>query len=199
MPVEILLLRSYRLACTVGNRSLPLPDLENKREIMPTKSAAKKCVMAILRNPAWVCLIWFGMTAGVSLLATPVRFTATTLTRPVALDVGRVVFAALNKAEFVALIILLVVVRLTGKAKELWAFCGILTLILMAQSIWLLPELAARTDLIIAGIEPAPSIVHAAYSTLELSKLLLLLYMGFRSLQLLMLDQGARSRTLANS
>ena len=101
MPVEILLLRSYRLACTVGNRSLPLPDLENKREIMPTKSTTKKCVMAILRNPAWVCLIWFGMTAGVSLLATPVRFTATTLTRPVALDVGRVVFAALNKAEFV--------------------------------------------------------------------------------------------------
>ena len=199
MPVEILLLRSYRLACTVGNRSLPLPDPENKQEIMPTKSATKKCVMAILRNPAWVCLIWFGMTAGVSLLATPVRFTATTLTRPVALDVGRVVFAALNKAEFVALIILLVVVRLTGKAKELWAFCGILTLILMAQSIWLLPELAARTDLIIAGIEPAPSIAHAAYSTLELSKLLLLLYMGFRSLQLLILDQDTRSRPLANS
>jgi hypothetical protein len=176
-----------------------LPDLENKREFMPTKSATKKCVMAILRNPAWVCLIWFGMTAGVSLLATPVRFTATTLTRPVALDVGRVVFAALNKAEFVALIILLVVVRMTGKAKELWAFCGILTLILMAQSIWLLPELAARTDLIIAGIEPAPSIAHAAYSTLELSKLLLLLYMGFRSLQLLMLGQDTRSRPMGNA
>ena len=163
------------------------------------KSESRKCVLAILRNPAWISLIWFGMTAGVSLLATPVRFTATTLTRPVALDVGRVVFAALNKAEFVALIILLVIVRMTGKARELWAFCGILTLILMAQSIWLLPELAARTDLIIAGIAPAPSIAHAAYSTLELSKLLLLLYMGFRSLQLLILDQGTRSRTLANS
>lgn len=166
---------------------------------MPTKSTKRKYVMAILRNPAWICLIWFGMTAGVSLLATPARFSAATLTRPVALDVGRVVFAALNKAEFGALIILLVVVRLSGKARELWAFCGILTLILMAQSIWLLPELAARTDLIIAGIDPAPSIAHAAYSTLELSKLLLLLYMGFRSLQLLILNQDPRSQTLANS
>ena len=155
--------------------------------------------MAILRNPAWVCFIWFGMTAGVSLLATPVRFTATTLTRPVALDVGRVVFAALNRAEFIALIILLIVVRMTGKARELWAFCGILTLIMMAQSVWLLPELAARTDLIIAGIEPSASITHAAYSMLELSKLLILLYMGFRSLQLLLPEQGAGSRPAAKS
>ncbi len=155
--------------------------------------------MTILRNPAWVCFIWFGMTAGVSLLATPVRFTATTLTRPVALDVGRVVFAALNKAEFVALIVLLIVVRMTGKAKELWAFCGVLTLILMAQSVWLLPELAARTEQIIAGIEPGTSIAHAAYSILELSKLLLLLYMGFRSLQLLLTEQAANSRPAVNS
>lgn len=139
------------------------------------------------------------MTAGVSLLATPVKFTATTLTRPVALDVGRVVFAALNKAEFVALIILLIVVRVTGKARELWAFCGILTLILMAQSTWLLPELATRTDLIIAGIEPPTSIAHAAYSTLELSKLLILLYMGFRSLQLLLPEPGVSSRPAVNS
>ncbi len=161
---------------------------------MPDKSKKQNCVMAILRNPAWVCLIWFGMTAGVSLLATPVRFSASTLTRPVALDVGRVVFAALNKAEIVALIILFILVRMTGKAKQLWVFCGILALILMAQSIWLLPELAARTDLTIAGIEPPASVAHAAYSTLELSKLLVLLYMGFRSLQLLLPDAGGCSR-----
>lgn len=166
---------------------------------MPTKIATQKCVMAILRNPAWVCLIWFGMTAGVSMLATPVKFTAATLTRPVALDVGRVVFAALNKAEFVALIILLVVVRMTGKARELWAFCGILTLILMAQSVWLLPELSARTEQIIAGIEPGASIARAAYSILEVSKLLLLLYMGFRSLQLLLTEQNGDSRPAMNS
>ena len=166
---------------------------------MRSKSELRKRIKAIIANPAWVCFIWFGMTAGISLLATPVRFTATTLARPVALDVGRVVFAALNKAEFVALITLLIVVRMTGKAKELWAFCGVLTLILMAQAIWLLPELSARTEQIIAGIEPGASIAHAAYSILELSKLLLLLYMGFRSLQLLLTEQGANSRQAMNS
>jgi hypothetical protein len=53
---------------------------------------------------------------------------------------------------------------------------------------WLLPELSARTQQIIAGIEPPPSIVHGVYSILELSKLLLLLYVGFRSLQMLTAD-----------
>ena len=141
--------------------------------------------LTVLRNPAWVCLIWFGMTGGVSLLATPVRFSAATITRPVALDVGQVVFAALNKAEFVALILLLIVVRVSDRAKSLWAGCGALALILFAQSLWLLPRLSARTQQIIAGIEPAPSYVHGVYSVLELSKLCLLLYLGFRSMQML--------------
>ena len=152
---------------------------------MPLKHTLRKRFSAVILNPAWVCLIWFGMTAGISLLATPLRFSASTITRPVALDVGQVVFAALNKAEFVALIILLILVRTAGVAKELWVGCGALALILIAQSMWLLPELSARTQQIIAGIEPLPSIVHGVYSILELSKLLLLLYVGFRSLQML--------------
>ena len=123
------------------------------------------------------------MTAGISLLETPVRFTAPTLTRPVALDIGRVVFAALNKAELAALLVLLLVVRISGRARELWIQCSALILILLAQSIWLLPQLAARAQQIVAGVEPAPSMLHGTYSVLELLKLLLLLYLGFRSLQ----------------
>ncbi len=123
------------------------------------------------------------MTAGVSLLATPIRFTAPLITRPVALDIGRVVFAALNKAELIALVILLVVVRVSGRTRELWIQCSALILILLAQTIWLLPELAARSQQIVAGVEPVPSMLHGTYSALELSKLLLLLYLGFRSLQ----------------
>ncbi len=157
---------------------------------MLLKQQSRKWFLAVIKNPAWVCLIWFGMTAGVSLLATPVRFSAPTITRAIALDVGQVVFAALNKAEFVALIVLLIVVRVSGRAQSLWAGCGVLTLILFAQSMWLLPELAARTQQIIAGAELAPSYVHGTYSILELSKLLLLLYLGFRSMQMLSTNTG---------
>ena len=145
----------------------------------------KTRVKTIFGNPAWVCFTWFGMTAGVSMLATPLRFSADTITRSIALDVGRVVFAGLNKAEFLALIILLVLIRFSDQARKLWAMALVLAAILIAQGTWLLPELAARTDLIIAGIEPEPSIAHGAYSIMELTKLGLLFYMGYRSMNLL--------------
>ena len=140
-------------------------------------------LMTVLKNPAWICFIWFGMTAGVSLLATPVRFTAETITRPVALDVGRVVFTALNKAEFIALIILLIIVRISPRAREHWMFAFGLALILLAQAAWLIPELSARTDIVISGGEPPPSIAHGTYSTLELIKLVLLGWLGMISLR----------------
>ena len=135
-----------------------------------------------LLNPAWICFLWVGMTIGVSMIATPVRFTATTITREIALDVGRVVFAALNKAELVALVILLIVIRASGRATKYWIFAAILALIVIAQSQWLTPELAERTQMIINGVEPPASYAHAIYSSLELIKIGLLLYLGFSSL-----------------
>ena len=135
-----------------------------------------------LLNPAWVAFLWVGMTIGISMIATPVRFTAETITRPIALDVGRVVFAALNKAELVALVILLIVVRVSGQAARLWGLCAALALIVIAQSVWLTPELAERTQMIISGVEPPKSYAHAIYSSLELIKIGLLLFVGFSSL-----------------
>lgn len=139
-------------------------------------------IIEVIRNPAWLAFTWFGMTAGISLLATPVRFSVTSMSRPVALDVSRTVFTALNKAEFVALILLLIIIRTSGRAKDLWAFGAILALILIVQSLWLLPELSARTDQIIAGVEPSGSFAHGAYSVLELCKLGLLALLGLRSM-----------------
>jgi hypothetical protein len=52
----------------------------------------------------------------------------------------------------------------------------------MAQGVWLIPELAARTDLIMTGGEPPPSYAHAIYSSLELIKIGLLLFLGFSAL-----------------
>ena len=146
------------------------------------KSTISNRIRDVLSNPAWICFTWFGMTAGISLLATPVRFTAPTITRPVALDVTRVVFTALNKAELVALIVFLIVVRVSGRARLWWAASALLALIVIAQSAWLLPELTERAQQVAAGIEPPASITHAAYSTLELIKLGLLLVLGFSAL-----------------
>ena len=91
-------------------------------------------------------------------------------------------FAAFNKAELLALVLLLIVVRVSGRSRDLWAWCSVLALILVAQGAWLIPELAARTDIILAGAEPPRSHAHAIYSTLELAKMAILLFLGGRSL-----------------
>ena len=139
-------------------------------------------IRAALGNPGWVCLVWFGMTAGVSLLAVPAQFGAPAATRPVSLDVARVVFTALNKAELVALIVLLIVIRVSGNARNWWAAGSVLAFIMLLQTVWLLPELAERSRMILSGSEPPPSIAHAAYSTLELAKLGILLILGLAAI-----------------
>ena len=141
-----------------------------------------KTLKRAIGNPAWICFVWFGMTAGISLLATPVRFATPSLSRPVALDVGRTVFTALNRAELFALIVLLIVVRATGRAAQWWVIAAVLALIVVAQNAWLLPQLAERTDMVLAGIEPPASYVHGTYSSLELVKLGILLIAGFMAL-----------------
>lgn len=151
---------------------------------MPAKPVRLKPWLRALANPAWIAFLWFGLTAGISLLEAPVKFTAPAITREAALDVGRVVFAALNKAELVALVVLLTVVRASQLAKTLWIPCALLALILITQSAWLLPELAQRSQQILAGVEPPDSPVHMIYGLLEIAKLALLLYVGFRSLVL---------------
>jgi hypothetical protein len=141
-----------------------------------------KALADSFKNPAWVCFAWFGMTFGVAVLAIPAEFSAPATTRPVALDVARVVFIWLNKAELVALILLLLVVRISGRARRWWAMCALLAIIVIAQSAWLLPELAGRAQEILAGREPPPSLAHGINSTLEMIKLGILLWLGFGAL-----------------
>lgn len=133
------------------------------------------------------------MTVGIAFIETPARFGAATITRPIALDVGRAVFTVLNKVELAALVVLLIIVRASGRALKLWAFCGVLALIVLAQSVWLTPLLSARTEMIIGGVEPPASYAHAIYSSLEMIKMGVLLYLGFTSLQAASSGGGARA------
>ena len=156
---------------------------------MPVMRQKLKALTTTLRDPAWLAFVWFGLTAGISLLEAPVKFTAPTLTRSVALDVGRVVFQALNKVELVLLIGLLVLIRLSGRSRELFAYGAVIAVIMIAQSAWLLPELSARSAMIVSGVEPGPSMAHGAYAVTELIKLGTLLLLGLKS-------QAMSARTL---
>jgi hypothetical protein len=127
-------------------------------------------------------LAWAGFLAGVSLLATPIKFTAPSLVLPVALDVGRVTFAALNRVEIGAALIFLVLAVWVG--RTLWNVAGaaLLAGLVAAQTLWLLPGLDARVDTIIAGGTPPESNLHLVYVLVEGIKLLILFALAILNL-----------------
>ncbi len=135
-----------------------------------------------LKNPAWLCFSWFGISLGVAGIATPVRFATTSLSREVAADVGRAVFLALNKVELALLVGLLVLIRVSGRSRDYLVPGAALALIVIIQSAWLLPELAARADMIAAGDTPPKTMAHSLYSALELGKYAMLFWIGFAAL-----------------
>jgi len=141
-----------------------------------------KQVLRTLRNPAWLCFAWIGVNLGVGLVSTPARFATPGLSRELAIAVGREVFTALNRVELALLVGLLVLIRTSGLARRYILFGAALALIVIIQSAWLLPELAARSDMIVAGETPPESAVHAIYGTLEIMKLGLLLWLGLAAL-----------------
>lgn len=118
--------------------------------------------------------IYVGLLGGVSLLATPVKFQAPSLSLPVALDVGRHTFAALNSVEWAAALILLM---LSVFARTWWIVSAAVPILvaLAADTWWLLPTLDIRVGLIMRGAQPEPSMLHWLYIALDGFKLVLLL------------------------
>lgn len=127
---------------------------------------------------------------GISLLETPIKFTAPSLKqaipyeigRGIALDIGRVVFGAFNKVEIVWSVLSFLLLFGAGAFKRLSvvmkAFFGVLWAIVAFQSIVLVPALAARAQLVLNQQPLPPAPYHALYSGTELIKLLSLLTLG---------------------
>ena len=121
-----------------------------------------------------LALVWMGIVIGVSFLATPVKFTADSLTRPVALDVGRATFHALAYLEWVLAALLAVLIWRTTRQQSLGrralTAAAVVAIAVVVQSTWLQPELDERVTSIIAGIEPPPSHLHTVYGIVEVTK-----------------------------
>lgn len=127
-------------------------------------------------RPALVvlALVWAGALLGVALLAAPAPFLAESLDRAAALDVNRHLFGMLSRAETGLLLAALSAGLLARPGPLLLTGLALLTAAVLLESLWLLPALEARADMIIAGREPPPAAYHALYTSLEVAKLVLL-------------------------
>ena len=126
-----------------------------------------------------VPFIWFGCIGAISFIEAPLKFTAPNITLVLGLGIGRVVFQTLNKIEIVfALIMIVSFIFARPKGKSWLYFFGIVASLLLLETIWLLPVLDARAELVINGVAPPPSVAHFIYIAFDAVKFVSLFVLG---------------------
>ena len=123
-----------------------------------------------------VLLLWAGILFGVSFLATPAKFSAPSLTLPVAVDVGRSTFAVLNQVESgCAVLSLGLLLAGASRAFVVRLALGLAALGLLLETLWLLPALDERARIVIDSGTPPASSLHDVYIGIDAAKLVALL------------------------
>lgn len=124
--------------------------------------------------------LWIGFVCAISFLEAWLKFRAPGITIPLGLGIGRLVFDALNKIEWVfAIAIILNLLLVKGNTITLSSILYFVPLILLAlQSFWLLPILDARAEVYLNGDVPPPSSLHFYYVGMEVVKVGCLLVFG---------------------
>jgi hypothetical protein len=128
----------------------------------------------VLTFLATVFAAWAGLVIGVSFLSARAKFRAPSVTRRVALDVGRQTFGMLSRTEMVIGLIASLACMVAPFAfiavgmALVWA-------VIAAERLWLLPILDLRAGIRMSGRALGPSYHHALFAKLEITKALLLL------------------------
>lgn len=123
--------------------------------------------------------VWCGLIGGISFMETPLKFKAPNITLPLGLGIGRIVFAALNKVEIVlAFGMLITFFFVRPESKFAPVSFGIAALLLILETVWLLPALNARAAAVIGGNVAPASNTHVFYVAFEVVKFILLFALG---------------------
>lgn len=133
-----------------------------------------------------VCFIWAGFMGAISFMESWLKFRAEGVQLTAGLSIGRLIFKTLNRVEWVFLVILWGGYILAKPAilpmQALSYF--LLSMILLIQTIWLLPVLDRRAMATIEGRKQPKSLLHVWFAGLEVIKFLLLLDAGINLLYL---------------
>lgn len=126
---------------------------------------------------AIACLFtWIGFVCAISFLEAWLKFRAPGVTLPIGLGIGRLVFGALNKVEWVFAAVVCISTVMHGKPfMTLPNMClTAVVMILVMQTVWLLPALDVRAELHMQG-KPVPhSYLHFWFVGAEVVKVITL-------------------------
>lgn len=133
------------------------------------------------------CFIWAGFMGAISFMESWLKFRAEGVDLISGLRIGRLIFKALNRVEWCFLVILWGGYVLAKPAvlpiQALSYF--ILTIIMLVQTVWLLPVLDRRAIARINGQKTPRSFLHIWFAGLELVKFVILLDAGIKLLYLI--------------
>lgn len=128
--------------------------------------------------------IWVGFIGAISFMEAWLKFTVVGVTKKIGLAIGSTIFNALNKVEIIISIIILIVLFFREKSpvkiylKKLIIPFTILTY----QSIYLLPRLDQRAQLVIAAMPVSNNYEHFIYIFLEILKTIALIIIAIQIL-----------------
>ena len=125
--------------------------------------------------------LWIGFICAISFMEAYLKFKAEGVTLSIGLAIGSLVFNALNKVE-ITLALGLIVFACRNKTYTLKHIQILLipVLILILQTLYLLPLLDERVQLIIQNQIPEQNRIHLIYIVLEVIKLLALIITGIK-------------------
>ncbi|WP_259367316.1 hypothetical protein [Cellulophaga baltica] len=119
-----------------------------------------------------ITFIWVGFIGAISFMEAWLKFRAPGIDTALGLGIGQLVFSALNKVEITSAIVILVL-SVASKEKNSLRLQGLIytaVAILVLQSVWLLPALDTRANLIRDGVVLGKSKLHLWYVLVEIVK-----------------------------
>lgn len=122
--------------------------------------------------------VWLGMVTAISFMEAPLKFRAPNATIPICLGIGRLVFRALNSAEFLLAAVIAVTFAIERPTVGIAVTYAIALAMLAAQVLAVRPFLGRRADQVLSGLEAPRSRAHYAYVALELVKVAALVPLG---------------------
>lgn len=122
--------------------------------------------------------IWIGFVCAISFMEAWLKFRAPGVTLPLGLGIGCLIFDALNKVEWTLAAI--VAISMVYKNMLKWRSVAFYlpVIILLHQTMYLLPALKIRAGQYINDIQVEPSTIHIQYVVLEIIKIGSLVYFG---------------------
>jgi uncharacterized membrane protein (DUF485 family) len=139
--------------------------------------------------------VWIGFVCSISFMEAWLKFRAPNVSLSTGLSIGKLVFAALNKVEWVLGGIVASAIFLSSQKQKFLdsVFLYVPIIILILQTSWLLPSLNERAESIIQGMDISSSSVHFNYLVLEFIKILSLLFLGTCAIYRLICSQTKTS------